>query len=346
VESVIIDKGLDEANWVIAVIDLLSLITKLPSQHFCLKKNSTGDVVGIKLNGLVRDFALNVIANAPCFIKRKYPYHDSDPGVELFFKFVTQNNELRYRARQGFCGLTKEEAVKTCSLLNAFVFEIRSELVSDEFREKTRACRRAAEKNYLSAEDYISSMFSMYSRLLVVRVDLSYPADNGGEGVSGRSIGAKETRGHRVDFFNNLRRSTIATNLVGYLWKMEYGLKKGFHYHCMFFFDGATVREDVVYGRLIGDLWGDVIGYKGMYWNCNADKDKYQYLGIGMIHNADAEMRDGLSRAANYLTKPNYYLYLSNHVFGRVFGKGVLRIKKKRGGRPRKIMFIANSLAV
>ncbi|WEH93381.1 inovirus-type Gp2 protein [Acinetobacter soli] len=32
--------------------------------------------------------------------------------------------------------------------------------------------------------------------------------------------------------------------MVGYIWKLEYGIKKGYHYHFIFFMDGNIHKKE------------------------------------------------------------------------------------------------------
>jgi hypothetical protein len=134
---------------------------------------------------------------------------------------------------------------------------------------------------------------------------------------------------------------------VGYAWKMEYGLDKGFHFHILFFFDGSQVHKDIIIARMIGEHWEkDITGGKGLYYNCNAFKADYEEnLGIGMINHFDTELRENLiNEAAVYLIKTDLYsrviireregkkVKMGN---ARTFSRGEIKAKSHNRGRPR-----------
>ena len=122
--------------------------------------------------------------------------------------------------------------------------------------------------------------------------------------------------------------------MVGYIWKLEHGPDKGFHYHMMFFFDGSKVREDGTLAKRIGQYWLNVVtNGRGVYYNCNADKSRYKNCGIGMVDHSDNVMRDGLVKAVLYLTKMDLYMKLQT--VGRGMGKMVRPNPKDARGRPR-----------
>ena len=124
--------------------------------------------------------------------------------------------------------------------------------------------------------------------------------------------------------------------MVGYAWKLEYGLKKGFHYHMFFFYDAAKRWKDKYRAKKIGEYWqNNITKGKGLFHSCNANKDGYKYLGIGVINDDDDKLIEGLKKAAAYITKAdncNVRMIVTDN--GRAFGKGEVKAKSKKG-RPR-----------
>jgi hypothetical protein len=129
--------------------------------------------------------------------------------------------------------------------------------------------------------------------------------------------------------------------VVGYAWKLEYGLAKTYHYHFLLFFDGAYSQQDIVIAQAIGEYWAsNITNGKGIYHNCNRNKAEYKVrgiLGIGMINHCDLSLRNGLKTAAAYLTKVDIYVRMVISGGGRCFGKsGKPKMKKDGRGRPRR----------
>jgi len=196
-------------------------------------------------------------------------------------------------------------------------------------------------QNTNSSTDYIDGLFRRYARLLVLRVDFSYRNQNR------YSITEKEihedypqTKIDREHFFRNMRSNTLFDHLLGYVWKLEYGLNKGFHYHLIFFYDGSKVQQDINRAKMIGEYWQTTITQgRGIYFNCNAKQDQYKYPGIGIVNYYDDKLRVNLIKAATYLTKSDYYASVIVLGEGRTFGKGQIKHKtSNRRGRPRKFV--------
>lgn len=214
--------------------------------------------------------------------------------------------------------------------LNDCVDKIRQEARSKKFLSKLNSYQRSSNKNRQELTDYVNALFERHSRLLVLRVDLSYSKE-------GSKLTQAEAKRDRERLFENARSNKLFADMVGYIWKLEHGPEKGFHYHMMFFFDGSKVREDGSLARRIGQYWIDVITKgRGLYYNCNASKWRYRKCGIGMISYTDTQLREGLQDAMVYLTKTDLYMKLQT--VGRGMGKGNRPCPKDSRGRPRAIL--------
>ena len=127
-----------------------------------------------------------------------------------------------------------------------------------------------------------------------------------------------------------METNSLGEHMLGYAWKLEYGPDK-------VIFEGSKVREDQTLAMLIGDYWKNFITQgRGTYHNCNAFKDGYKTLGVGMINYYDLELREGLFQAAKYLTKQDSYARALVPGNDRTFGrKATLNPKDGNTGRPR-----------
>ncbi len=249
-----------------------------------------------------------------------------EPYIALMVKqveaFGLSINQLRAIHRGS------EDIVPLVQKLNSCVDSIRQEASSKAFQGKLKNYQRSSNKNYKELTSYVDALFEHYSRLLVVRVDLSYQKQH----AKTTQAEAKRDREHLLQ---NSRSNKLFDDMVGYIWKLEHGAEKGFHYHMIFFFDGSKVRQDITKALLIGKYWTNVVTKgRGLYYNCNADKSRYKSCGIGMVHNADSLMRDSLtSLAVPYLTKTDLYMKLQTT--GRGMGKMERPRQKDSRGRPR-----------
>nr|WP_269835996.1 MULTISPECIES: inovirus-type Gp2 protein [Pseudomonas] len=220
--------------------------------------------------------------------------------------------------------------------MNDLVEFARLELSSDAFKAVLKRFRKASFKRVNSLEGYIDALFAQRSRMLVVRVDLSYQSGF----VSGREDfygDVKKVKVHWAKMQKDLHKGIPVDGLLGFACKLEYGQLKGFHFHLLLFYNGSNHRQDGVLARIVGEYWRDSItAGAGRYFNCNAVKDKYRYLGIGMISFNQLDRVSALkNRVASYLTKVDYWIRLSPES-GRTFFRGNMpKLKSVKRGRPR-----------
>ncbi len=234
--------------------------------------------------------------------------------------------------------LTTEAITDNFNKSIEFISQFRNETWCDQLRENVNGYRSALMKNYNSMNNYIDALFEQNARLLAIRIDFGYgkrtnPYSMTEEDIYNEYLQAKRDVTH---FFSNTRSNSLFDHMVGYVWKLEYGLDKGFHYHMLFFFDGSRVMRDVRIAMLLGEYWDIVITRgRGMYYNCNSIKGNYKVCGIGEINYFDSEKIADLKYSVEYLTKPDYYgkIFTRN---GRTFGRGEMpQPRTHNKGRPR-----------
>ncbi|WP_236201249.1 YagK/YfjJ domain-containing protein [Pseudomonas pseudonitroreducens] len=227
--------------------------------------------------------------------------------------------------------------------LRGFSKMVRETILSRSFKSQFSNHRRASNKNFKSFNEYVKGLFCVYSRLLVVRVDLGYRKSFIEALESEREDRLTKLRNisdilklHREKLFKRLQRLDELA-MVGYIWKIEYGVEKGYHFHVMLFFNGSCVRKDVVIAKRVCDYWDQVVtDGEGVSFNCNRNKRAYKHCCIGMISHDDVSAVKGFKHAAVYLTKPDLFISVFFPDDRRNFGKGVLpKGGKKKSGRPR-----------
>ena len=198
---------------------------------------------------------------------------------------------------------------------------------------KTTIERRISKREE-SNKEYIDALQDRYSKLNVVRVDLSYkkPYSN--------DITLDEANKHFSRMLNNRRGNSIFNDNVGYVCKKEFTEDKGVHFHTVFFYNGQKVKNDVKKAIDIGKYWKETItAEKGIYHNCNIDADKKygDKNAVGMLEHSDRDRRKKLDDAIWYLCKENHQdiTPIKNSSKDRVFVRGTIPKKKSKAGRPR-----------
>jgi len=224
---------------------------------------------------------------------------------------------------------------------NELIVKIRGGLSSAPYKQEVRDREWNQSRNHQSAQEYVAALFSCYARLLVIRVDLGYPFDTDLHANTHLAVMQQDME----RFKRLLGTDPLFDEMVGYLFKLEYGLTKGHHLHCMIFFDGSKVKKDVFIAQKIGEVWKKTTKHRGGFFNCNGKKDSYKYLGIGMINHDDVEKRQNLNLALRYLFKAEQFLSYRYKEKTRVYFRGLMPdYSEIRPGRPRQINQITRQI--
>lgn len=199
---------------------------------------------------------------------------------------------------------------------------------SDKFKKRLLNLRRVESRNKDSMWGYIDQLFNCHSRLLVIRVDFHYR-----ESIAGK-VTLEQAIQDRERFLCEVKKNF--GELIGLCWKLEHGRRRAFHYHMVFFFNGAKVRQDITIGKYLGEQWFDITHSQGTYYNCNANKDQYKEPYLGSVDHDDEDKRHAM-RYLEYLVKQDEeVIALQLRGCARTFGRMELPQRTTRAGRPRR----------
>lgn len=287
-----------------------------------------------------------------------FPYSSLSPYLNVFMKTVAniegydrkgnrmtavlrrRANEARIKGRYKHWDMSfppRHDRQTYCDSMNGFVAKLRKKLRSDEFSKSVTNLKKKISNNKNSLLKYINALFNAHSRLLVIRLDLSYkkkPTPYLKKHEFCEQL--EKVKEHRHKLVQHLKRKQLKDAFVGYAWKLEYGLEKSFHYHMIFFLDGSKYRKDVEIAKSIGEYWVEqVTEGNGLYWNCNANQDSYRANGIGTVNYYDKDKRKNLEQASLYLVKPDYFVRVFMPNGGKAYDRGEMPKNTETRGRKR-----------
>ena len=276
--------------------------------------------------------------------------------------FLNNFGDLDLGALSRWRFVDANEAMQWVIELNRRIEHLRADLRSPATACAVDNLNRGHRSNVVSLAEYLNGLFERHSRLLVIRLDVGYeqglalnqhmalhgvvvstrperqfPSRRDPNTDRGGLVTANQLGLHRDQLLAFIRR-TYGENFCGYAWKLEYGARKGYHYHLVLFFDGARLRKDVTIAMHIGEHWRTVItGGQGVYYNCNAPEVTYIHRCVGPLSWNSPQRRTGLAYLCAYLLKPDLYVRLELEPGQRIFGKGGLPKPafQIRRGRPR-----------
>lgn len=190
-------------------------------------------------------------------------------------------------------------------------------------------------QNQRRQEALIDALFRDYSKLLVLRVDLYWKKEYA-DVISYENMNEAFTR-----LRNNMRYNSLFEHHITYCAKLEYGPKRGWHYHVLFFFYGQCVRNDYLLAQRVGEYWSKIITHgMGDYFSPNMNTGNYQTVAVGMIEYYESSRIADLKAAASYLVKETVLsdnvqmLDASGKVY-RSYRQGQYSPSNSRAGRPR-----------
>jgi hypothetical protein len=256
------------------------------------------------------------------------------PHVTAFFDAAKAMNIMQMQFSGKPTAYCPDRGVPEAHVLNELISKIRKITDSAMFKRTVYSREYNCDRGFDSTKQYIDALFDEYARLLVLRIDLGFKRNQEGSGV-----GLSSAQEYLSKFLNSRRSNKIFKDEVGYIWKLEFGKTKGYHFHVILFLDGSLAHKDEFRASVIGRYWEHITGGKGYHYNCNLVKRNYDRigLGIGMIHHSDIEMRKNLLRIVRYFFKKEQFIKEKFTAKTRVFSRGEMpKSRRFRSGRPRK----------
>jgi len=213
----------------------------------------------------------------------------------------------------------QRDGMTAAECYNELIVLLRHEAYAPPFIKATRTLGRYSQETFSEMKTYVDELFAprRYSKLLVVRVDLSFRK------IFASAISWSEALEYFKRFLANRRWNRIFNHCVGYIRKLEYTPIKGPHFHLMLFFNGQLKRGDIHLAAQVCDYWKEVITHgKGYGHSCNQTPNKYRHWGIGMIGRNDQLKRANFLYALTYLCKKEQLLPLEVPKGTRVITRG------------------------
>ncbi|MDL2285014.1 inovirus Gp2 family protein [Oxalobacter sp. OttesenSCG-928-P03] len=186
--------------------------------------------------------------------------------------------------------------------------------------------------NFQKLVNYVNGLFAIYSRLIIIRLDLKYNAE------FSPITDLQQVQADRNHFLANMRHNSLFNDLAGYIWKLEEGEQGGYHYHFIFFYTNEHILNHSYYAEEIGKYWrGMVTKGRGSYFSGNQARYRKQQLfpATGVVNYHDERNRFGLVNLLAYLCKDEQSL-TNKPPKTRLVGTGQLpELREVSLGRPR-----------
>lgn len=189
---------------------------------------------------------------------------------------------------------------------------------------------KVASKRFDSTTKYIDTLSNDYSKLNIVKVDLSYKKPYSD------SVTLDEANNDFNRMMNNRRsKPSIFKEQVGYICKREYTQDKGVHFHTVIIYNGQNVQNSSFKADQIGKYWEQLTEQKGSFHNCH--RNTYKQDGIGELDHRDKDKRKILDEnVLSYLCKDEQNIEpIKKSPKDRAFTRGTITKNNRNKGRPR-----------
>jgi len=236
--------------------------------------------------------------------------------VELLRELQEQyNSDLIYSAyNQAMIGLMLEleNDVRAFQYIDSSILgKLRFRDVRSRFQKFQRQHDREVQcfkedelKNRCKAMEYTDLLLEHYSKLAVIRVDLSYRQNKR------RFIDILDFRQDIRKLLDRLQdRDRHFSDLQGYMYALEQGAEKGYHAHFLLFYDGSRVKFDRYIADCIIDTWKEITEEAGQGYNCNTKQNRRSYKkrgndALGSLIRGDDAKRANILKIVRYFTEP------------------------------------------
>lgn len=193
------------------------------------------------------------------------------------------------------------------------------------------------EKEY---KGFVQALFNAHSRVVVLRIDLEY------QKAIARTVSLSEALDDLDHLVANMRSNAMFNHMLGYIFKVEYGVDRGIHIHSILFFNGAKRNgaNHIGHAKQIGEYWKNMITQgRGTYWNVNARIEHYRQkgiCGIGLIHWHECDLQANLlDMVIHYVCKEQQMIRSDAEPYRKIIRKQHFpKINEVRRGRPRAFM--------
>ena len=194
------------------------------------------------------------------------------------------------------------------------------------FISKLDNSRRNQQKTRDSLANYANDLKSIYSKLMVIRIDFGYK-----QSVSRKHFPLENIEDDWERLLWHVKIN-FSDSFAGYAVKFEHGEAKGLHAHSVFFLDGNVVRTDARIARIFGEYWeNEVTQGLGVHFNCNTSdyKATLKVCGLGTFTGQEPAFRDGMWIIADYLSKPDVMVRLLLPERTKIFRRSSLSERQK-----------------
>ena len=213
------------------------------------------------------------------------------PFVDTFKNIIVDYN-FYFTDRESLkCELRKKSIEEWLAYFSSFAASQSGMIIQHRYSENLN------KSNLINRLDYL---IQNYSSILVVRVDFGYR----------HKVPLEQVVSDFERFKKKLTYTQYGKEKLLFVWALEQGESKGFHYHIAILFDGSSRYGAYKIASDLGMFWKEVTQGNGIYFNCHgksylAEFERTGKTGIGMIYSNFQPQVDNMKDTLGYLAQPD-----------------------------------------
>lgn len=213
------------------------------------------------------------------------------PFVDTF-KNIIVDYDIDFTDRESLkCELRKKSIEEWSAYFSSFAASQSGMIIQHRYSENLN------KSNLINRLDYL---IQNYSSILVVRVDFGYQ----------HKVPLDQVVSDFERFKKKLTYTQYGREKLLFVWALEQGESKGFHYHIAILFDGSSRFGAYKIASDLGMFWKEVTQGNGIYFNCHgksylAEFERRGKTGIGMIYSNFQPQVDNMKDTLGYLAQPD-----------------------------------------
>lgn len=266
-------------------------------------------------------------------IRRDYPMHRFSPYFEVF-----ANTRFNFGYEVMKCFYTRDKADRVLKSLTKRVKALRRRLRYPKVVQGYSNFRRSPVENFNGLMDGMQRAIDADPRQLILRFDFHYrpsDLDPSAQDIQADFEELPKVQKCRERFHRSIDRK-FGASLRGFAFCLEYGRHRRWHYHYLLLVDPGYADDDIALVESLGEIWREVTGGAGEFYNVNAHKNERRFKAVGFVDARDKQVQVGLRAIARYFTLAGLFVQLKLSRRVKTFGKGRFPTPQAKPGRPPK----------
>lgn len=253
------------------------------------------------------------------------PTRHITPRLMAFYRaFAPLMNDYRQHVTAGASLMNALHVREFGKMVKLGFQQFKSTLQHPDTQKEMKRLQSRINHNRQQQLKYLDALLAHYGELFTVRLDLGYNADPA-TGIMRRLTHARAKHDFSQLMLERRHNPLWKDDLVGFMWKLEDGAERRYHYHLMLFYRGETADHHQHDKAVLQHHWineitqGDGACY--LSWE-TPEETPLEATPEGLIQGRVSPRYLALTRFVDYLNKLDLLIRLDVPKGANVYGRG------------------------